>query len=357
MMRKILALRHDPNIALRFDHLLKPPGRLVRARLLRCAQGSFTIEASFVLPVILLSTISLLFLALYVFQTSSGYQQAGLAADRAAFIWDNSSKHPITGDVPPQASDGLYWRLHSDSMSDLFRFLIPNKAASITIPAAGSVGKDGPEKKLQSVGRVIPKEWKGSMQYENSGIAREVTVRLHKPFHSPLFVADKVQKQVESAAHSQVVDPVEWIRLVDLTRSFIKEVQGRIKPQAALQTMVEPKTVPDPAAVINSHQTAAAYLRTLVNGQEQTIQVNPSAKRTVDAMDANQVAHQAYYSFNEKQLRDVQMPKDVELLRSGTQVKGVVWHFFKLSKQDKVKLTGALRQELERQGIVIVIHE
>jgi len=326
--------------------------------LIHCTSGSFTIEASFVLPVILLSTISLLFLALYVFQTSSAFQNASLAADRAAFVWDNSHKDPVTGDVPIQANDGLYWRLHSDSVSDLFRFIVPNKSASIALPAAGSAGGGGsPENKMQRVGRVLSGEWKGSMSYKNSGISREVAVQLQKPFRSPSFTIDKLEQHVESSAHAQVVDPVESIRLVDLTRTFIAEVQGRIKPKAALQTMVEPKPAPEPGAVIDSHKSAAAYLRTLVNGQEQTIQVNPATKRTVDAMDANQVAHQAYYSFNENQLREVQLPKDLELLKGGTHVKGVVWHFFKLSKKDKVKLTGAFRQELERQGIVIVIHE
>ncbi|GAA4878806.1 hypothetical protein GCM10023310_68600 [Paenibacillus vulneris] len=309
------------------------------------------------LPVILLSTLSLLFLALYVYQTSSAFQNAGVAADRAAFIWDNSKKDVITGDYPVDQNDGLYWRLHSDSMSDLFRFLIPNAAAQITLPAATKGSDTGPEGKLTKVGRSLSPDWSGTMSYMNSGISREVTVNLEKPFRSPQFMIRKLQQQVTSTASAQVVDPVEGIRLIDLTRTFIQEIQGKIKPDAALKTMVEPKSVPDPAAVINNHESAASYLRTLVNGKEQTMVVNGSTKRVVDALDANKVAHQAYYTFNENQLRKEQMPKDAALLRDGGQVTGVVWHFFKLSKQDKVKLSNGLRQELERQGIVVVIHE
>ncbi len=51
------------------------------------------------------------------------------------------------------------------------------------------------------------------------------------------------------------------------------------------------------------------------------------------------------------------MPKDLELLKKGVQVKGVVWHFFKTSNQDKIKLSQGLRKELERSGIVVVFHE
>ena len=320
-------------------------------------KGSFTIEASFVLPLILLSTLSLLFLALYVYQTTSAFQNAGVAADRAAFIWDNSNKNAVTGDYSIEQDDGLYWRLHSDSMSDLFRFIIPNAAAEISLPASASSSHAGPEGKMQKVGGTLSADWSGKMRYVNSGFYREVTVHLEKPFRSPPFMMGKLSKDVTSTAAAQVVDPVESIRLVDLTRSFIKEIQGRIRPNAALKTMVEPKSVPEPGAVITNHASAANYLRTLVNGKEQTLVVNGSTKRLVDAMDANKVAHQAYYSFNESQLRKEQMPKDAALLRDGSQVTGVVWHFFKLSKQDKVKLSNGLRQELERQGIVVVIHE
>jgi hypothetical protein len=142
-----------------------------------------------------------------------------------------------------------------------------------------------------------------------------------------------------------------------LTRTFVEEVKGRIKPAAALQTMVEPQSSPEQAAVINSHSSAARYLRTLVNGKEQTIQVKQGIQRVVDAMDANQVAHQAFYTFNESQLRNEQLPKDKDLLSNGSIVKGVVWHFFKQSKNAQVKLTPSFRQELERNGIVIVLHE
>ncbi|WP_245855614.1 hypothetical protein [Paenibacillus rigui] len=326
-------------------------------KLVCCEKGTFTLEASLVLPVILLSTILLLFLGLYVFQTSSAYQTAGLAADRAAFVWDNSRKDPVTGAFNISETDGLYWRLHNDSMSDLFRWLIPHAGAKVALPTTGISNDRGPEGKLQHAGALVSSEWDGSMMYQNNGIFKKVAVQLEKPFHSPVYARERVKQQVASDADAQVVDPVEWIRLIDFTRTVVQEIQGRIKPKDALLAMVEPQSIPEPRAVITSHDSAANYLRTLVNGKEETIQVDASTKRTVDAMDANRVAHQAFYTFNENQLRTIQMPKDEQLLRNGTQVKGVVWHFFKLSKKDQVKLTQGLRSELERKGIVVVLHE
>jgi hypothetical protein len=327
------------------------------SHLLRETRGTFTIEASFVMPLILIATLSLLFLALFVSQSSSAQQSAGIAADRAAFIWDNSTKNPVTGAFNVGEDDGLYWRLHSDSVSDLFSFLVPNAASQVSLPALASTGDRGPEGKLRRVGAAISKEWNGMMQYRNSGWFREISVKLNKPFHSPQYAEKLLLHEVQSTAQAQVVDPMESIRIIDLTRTFISEVKGRISPRAAVETFVEPNSVPEQKPVINSHTSAATYLRTLVNGKEETIKVNASTDRVVDALDANDVAHQAFYTFTESQLRQVQLPKDVELLQAGTQIKGVVWHFFKQSSRDTITLSASFRQELQRKGIVIVIHQ
>jgi hypothetical protein len=326
-------------------------------RLLHDSRGTFTIEASFVMPLILTCTLSLLFLALFVFQSSSAQHTAGIAADRAAFIWDNSTRNPLTGAFNVGVDDGLYWRLHSDSVSDLFSFLIPNAAAQVELPATGSNGDRSPEGKLRRVGAAISKEWSGRMQYSNSGLFRKVSVNVNKPFHKPTYADKWLLNQVQSEAQAQVVDPVESIRIIDLTRTFISEVKGRITPSAALATFVEPHAAPEQRTVINSHASAARYLQALVNGTAETIRVHGTTDRQVDAMDANQVAHQAFYTFNESQLRSVQLPKDAELLQEGTQIKGVVWHFFKQSSRDTVAISASFRQELQRKGIVIVVHE
>jgi hypothetical protein len=325
--------------------------------LLRDTRGTFTIEASVVLPLILLSTLSLLFLALFVFQSSSAYQTAGISADRAAFVWDNSTKNPITGAFNIGEDDGLYWRLHSDSVSDMFSFIVSNEASQITLPASDSNSDRGPEGKLGHVGAILSADWRGLVQYRNRGFFREVTVELNKPFHSPKYADKLLLHEVHAVAQAQVVDPVESIRMIDLARSFISEVKGRMSPRDALQTFVEPKSVPEKRAVINSHASAVQYLQTIVSGKSETIKVNGSTERQVDALDANGVAHQAFYTFTESQLRQEQLPKDIELLKNGTQVKGVVWHFFKQSSKDEVKLSSSFRQELQRKGIVIVIHD
>ncbi|AFC30046.1 hypothetical protein PM3016_3191 [Paenibacillus mucilaginosus 3016] len=328
-------------------------------RFVRDSRGQFSIEASLTMPAILLATVLLIFLALYVYHQANLYQTASVSANRTAYNWDNSKKEYRTGAVMNGERDGLYWRLTDDHMSNLFSFMLPVSPASVALPSSGgAAGGSSPEGKLQRTAGQLPSAISGELSYSNQGLLRYVGAALQKSAHLPAFAVKLWgRNDVQAGAQSYVVDPVETIRLTDLTRTFISEVQGRIKPKAALAAMVEPKGEPKEPVRISSHAQAANYLRLLVTGTEQVIQVDPQTKRTVDALDAGGVAHQAYYTFNEKNLREVQMPKDAELLKQGTQVQGVVWHFFKLSKADKVKLSGGLKAELERQGIVVVLHE
>ena len=311
------------------------------------------------MPLIFIITVSLLFVALFWYNQASLLQAAALSAERTAFVWDNSGKDLQTGEVNAGSNDGLYWRLTNDNLSNLFSFLLPTGAVKVTLPLNGSApAGSAPADKLAKSATVFPQTWRGELVYENMGLLRKIGVDLEKNFTSPAYVARIWSKtSVDADAHAYVTDPMETIRLTDLSRTFIAEIKGRIKPREALQSLVEPKTALKEPVKITNHEEAAKYLRTLVGGTKEKVQVNPDTKREIDALDARGIAHQAYYTFNEKNLREVQMSKDVELLKQGTQVHGVVWHFFKLSKQDKVKLSQGLKQELERNGIVVILHE
>ncbi|MBP1155491.1 MULTISPECIES: pilus assembly protein [unclassified Paenibacillus] len=329
-------------------------------RFLRDPAGQITLEASLTLPVIFLATVLLLFLALFSYHQASLHYTAAMTADRAAYIWDNSRKDPYTGAVKSGENDGLYWRLTNDNVSHMFSFLLPMPSATVSLPLnQNSATPDGgPQGKLvRAASTMSADEAQGELGYENYGVLRLVRAALHKPVQLPDF-AERLwgKANVSGVSKSYVIDPVETIRTTDLTRTFIGEIQGRIKPRDALAAMVEPKTSIKEPQQITGHEQAAKYLQVLVSGKEDEIEVHPGTKRIIDAIDAGGVAHAAYYHFTEKQLREVQMPKDAELLKKG-KVNGVVWHFFKRSDQAKVKLSSGLLRELERNGVVVVIHE
>ena len=66
------------------------------------------------------------------------------------------------------------------------------------------------------------------------------------------------------------MEPVELIRLTDITRTYFKAIKGRISPQKAKEALVEPiqGDLSGPSVTIQSERQAAAYLKSLVGGTE-----------------------------------------------------------------------------------------
>jgi hypothetical protein len=310
-----------------------------------------------IFPMILLCTVTLLFVGMYAYQKVVVQQIARTAAERIAFTWDNSHKDLVTGNYNPSETDGLYWRLTQDSVSDLFGMLTGSGTSEVAIPSGIASGHV--ERKLAKSSALLPQGVTGTARYSNYLFDHQVEVRLKKPFLMPSVLSKWLDaNQTGSGAVSHVVEPVELIRLTDITRSYFKAIKDRISPRKAKEALVEPLQgdLSGPSVTIRSERQAASYLRSLVGGTEVILTTGSGKSRTIDALDARGIGHQAFYSMTEFQLRTEQMPKDIELLGQGTQVKGIVWHFFKKDASGKGMPSSAFRKELERKGIVVVIH-
>lgn len=327
-------------------------------KLLTNESGSFTIEATLVYPVVFLTTIALLFFSLWTYERVALQQMSALAADRAAYNWDNSYKDPITGAFNMNENDGLYWRVGNDRISDIFGSLINDSPITFHFPEVGHTAlNSGPERKLQQVTASFPNGIAGRLTYRNHLADREVTVQLSS-VKTPLnflesMLGNNKNLAAESSAH--VTEPVEFIRNVQLVIDYIPKLKGIISGKDAQQTLQE--NIPSPAKtiVIQSEAEASRYIQQLVHGHTVNIATEDNGKsRKIDALDADGIAHEAKYTVNNTEAR-AEILKDVELIKKG-KVKGVVWHFFRITKNGKLDLSPSLRQALEDNGIVIVIH-
>ncbi|WP_261300960.1 TadE family protein [Paenibacillus andongensis] len=320
--------------------------------------GSFTLEASLVFPLILLCTVTLLFVGMYAYQNVFVQQLARTTAERLAFTWTNSHKDLVTGNFNPSDTDGLYWRLTRDNVTDLFGMLSGGGTTEVNIPSSRSSGHV--ESKLVKPSALLPQGVTGTAKYANYLFDHQIEVKLKKSFLMPVqFKRWLDSEQTTGRAVSHVVESVELIRLTDITRTYFKAIKGRISPQKARDALVEPiqDDLSGPSVSIQSERQAAAYLKSLVGGTEVILKTASGKSRTIDALDARGVGHQAFYNMTEFQLRTEQMPKDIELLDERAQVKGIVWHFFKKDASGNGMPSNSFRKELERKGIVVVIHK
>jgi len=324
-------------------------------RLARGGEGSVTLESALVMPMILLVTISFLFAALYAFEQARLKHAVSSAVMRAASAWtccvggEEAGRANSTGNV-------LYGRWRETlSFNGLPGTESDSGSREVPVPAGGFVPQTPVQSKLLQAAVGVPAGASGRLRFQPGLVLSKVEGAFTERFRLPSSLL-KPAREAAAAARSGVVEPAEWIRVVELVRHYAGElVEKHLDREAAARKVREYLELHAPGTFAR-HSEAASYLRLLVNGREHMVELSES-RRLIDALTDHGVAHQAYLTFTEKQLRE-QMAKDVELLRQGGIVSGVVWHFFRRTGQTgRVGPSDRLLEELRANGIVVVIHD
>ncbi|MGF7049859.1 hypothetical protein J2T13_004382 [Paenibacillus sp. DS2015] len=194
---------------------------------LKSEEGSFTVEASLVMPIVLMVTLILMFFCLYIYQQSILQQVASAAVERSAYSWDNSHKNASNGSFAKGNYDSLYWRLSDDQMlGAIFGWAGIGNTATLDLPGNDSNGSLT-SMKLSKISPMITGSMQGGISYQNTLLLRKVSTQLNQIIHlSPLDKLLAGGSSVEVSANAIVVDPVEFIRTVDLMRYYGAKFKG-----------------------------------------------------------------------------------------------------------------------------------
>lgn len=242
--------------------------------LVKQEQGKFTIEASLLFPLIFLVTITFVFFSLFVYQKVSLYYAATMAAERIAYNWDNSNKHEITGEYKVDAKHGgkekqLYWRLFDDNFSDTFFTVVdriageddsagaagecqPSGAGTI-VPLPGGAGASGslPDRKINNYASNHLSHIQGYVSYRNLIVDRKVTVCLQTKLKLPSFASALMGNGlVKQTAHARVNEPVEFMRMIDLTTTYTKQLNKHLSKQKKPGKITPGVKLPDISTII-----------------------------------------------------------------------------------------------------------
>ncbi|BCG57838.1 TadE family protein [Paenibacillus sp. URB8-2] len=206
---------------------------------IRNDEGSFTVEAAMVLPIIMCVTMLLLFFCLYSYQKSMLLQIASSASERAAYNWDNSHK-ASDGSFPQGQYDSLYWRIGDDRLlGSLFGTGENGEAAAIQLPDGRAEESNLPAVKLGKSAMRIPDNLQGEMSYSYTLTGRKVKAKLRRMLNLPVLdeiLSDRAQPEV--TARSLVAEPVEFIRTVELMRYYGAKFRGNsanAEPEQAMK--------------------------------------------------------------------------------------------------------------------------
>lgn len=187
---------------------------------LRSEEGSFTIEASLLLPIMMGIIMLLLFFSLYTYQRTMLLQASSVTAERAVYNWDNSHKG-ISGEFAAGEYDSLYWRIGEDGLlASLFGTGALNGGVKLAVPAAG-VQQALPEVKLRQSAENIPANMTGELVYSYGLASRTISAQLKRMLQLPILdglLEDGAVPVVTT--RSVVTEPVEFIRTVELMRYY-----------------------------------------------------------------------------------------------------------------------------------------
>lgn len=323
-------------------------------RFLKGEAGSLTIESALLYPVLFFFTIALLALGWMAYQKAGLTQASYEWSERAAYVWKDSHKDPVTGAFSYSEMDDVYSSLFSEGLGWLGASFQGFKQADIRFPGRSLTGQDLPGTKLlrssESAGSAIF----GEGAYYNRIIEGEVQANWAiAPTGLGKSLPFRLPQQLNAKASAYYADPVEFMRTVDLVTLYSAKLKERFPSPAKAEEELKDLLPGKPQAVtITSEEQAKAYLRQILNASG-TSEETTLGGREIDVLDSDGFAHDAKYTVNSQQYSK-QIQKDAELIRTG-QVKGVVWHFF-IHKDGKFAATPAMLKELEENGIMVVYH-
>ncbi|XID93068.1 TadE family protein [Paenibacillaceae bacterium WGS1546] len=187
--------------------------------------GSVTLEASMVMPWVLMLTFMMLLFALYLSQGSILYYSSSIMTERAAFAWSNSAKNIRTGAYPPGQYDGLYWRLTDDGLvqslfglaggdGDIRVDVYPGMPAREGSSAADKLGRAGDS---TAAGHRLGT---GSLSYRNTGIKREIFADMDSAWLPEPLVRFRGGGAARAGVSALIVEPAEFLRAFDLVRYY-----------------------------------------------------------------------------------------------------------------------------------------
>ncbi|MBD3917256.1 pilus assembly protein [Paenibacillus sp. PR3] len=203
-------------------------------KLLHNESGSFTLEATLVFPILLMIIVIVILFVCYIYEKAVLYGAASVTSEQTAFLWDNSYRNIRTGLAGEGEYDGLYWRIKDDELVQSLFGLGESDDADAMVPI-GSSSSSGSNKadnhtnslvenKLMRTTQHLEGVLFGENRYTRKLTSRFVETALRTPMESNVLRRLDDHYEQASLASSIIVDPVEFIRTVDLVRYYTSKL-------------------------------------------------------------------------------------------------------------------------------------
>lgn len=180
-------------------------------------RGSITVEASIIVPFIILSITAMIFIGLVLYQRAQIQSAADMAVEAGADVWSAAGSDTGTGRVEMSGTEGgsLYWRLVDTARDGKF-----NRITRFT------------EKALEKGRLLYADNSKVSVDIRDYIIYKKLEVTVENTYKLPLGSLLRIFGvsgcfSIKVKSESVIDDPVELIRNVDFAIDLEKELEDR----------------------------------------------------------------------------------------------------------------------------------
>ncbi|WP_018975889.1 hypothetical protein [Saccharibacillus kuerlensis] len=180
------------------------------------------------MPIVMLCLIMILMLCLYLYQSAMLVQASAITSERAAYSWNNQHKEARTGGFEKGQNEDLYWRLTEDQLLSALFSGLGGAEASETVAVPGGGGASLGSKKMVKAAEELPAGMNGTMTSKR-GLLHPIKTVLHTPL-SLTPIQRIAGNEMGGAQYSTVVEPVEFIRNIELIRYYA----GKFKADKAV---------------------------------------------------------------------------------------------------------------------------
>lgn len=204
--------------------------------------GSVTVEASIILPVILLLLFSMVFFSMYVYHKLVLLDTAVYTVTQRAETWDHADKNLEDGYLRTIKNDGLYWRLFSD-----LNGFVSQEGSRVSTEGPKLV-QDKSSTALNLIEDMLKYEvFKSNrtqitVQYRNLVIRRILSVNIYEHIMIPVnWISNLLSPNLAYRAEADVVEPTEFIRMMGLAEKYSPQILESLKniPQPFIKDETE----------------------------------------------------------------------------------------------------------------------
>jgi len=178
-------------------------------------KGSIVIEAALIIPLIVLSIVAVMYIALLLYSHAYMQGTANWTVERGAAMWNNKNKHFETGkiEVHELNANGLYWRLADNSANEKIESIISYTKNKYKISNL-----------LTGSNRQIKVDFKDYVIYRK--LVTDTQAEYTLPLGNILEIFGMSKNYtIKAQAQASIDDPAEFVRNIDFILYLKKQIE------------------------------------------------------------------------------------------------------------------------------------